>query len=361
MTTTTISDGSEPLDRRPAGAPIYSAPGDGLSGSSPSDARAWLAAIVENSDDAILSKNLDGVITSWNAGATRLFGYLPQEAVGRHITIIIPEDRRSEEDTIIGRIRRGERIHHFETVRKRKDGSLVDVSLTISPVRNDAGKILGASKIARDISQARRDAERLSLVLREMNHRVKNLFALMTSLIALSSHRAASVGEFVEDLMGRVASLSRAHSLTLPDLAAEAPNSGGSTIRSLVEAVLTPFRIDAGSRVSVNGDDLPIGARALPSLALLVHEFATNAAKYGALATAAGHVIVDVRVADDLVTVTWRETGAPDTPATKPLAEGFGARLERATARALSGTVEREWRDDGLVIRLVFPVDHLNA
>jgi PAS domain S-box-containing protein len=115
-----------------------------------------LAAIVDSSDDAIISKSLDGIITSWNAGAERLFGHTPQEAIGQHISLIIPADRRNEETIILERLRRGERIDHFDTVRVCKDGSTLDISLTISPVRDAAGKIVGASKIARDFTQRKR-------------------------------------------------------------------------------------------------------------------------------------------------------------------------------------------------------------
>ncbi len=115
--------------------------------------RGLLAAIVDSSDDAIVSKTLDGVITSWNRGAESLFGYTAAEAVGRHIFLIIPEDRRAEEDDVLARIRRGERIDHFETVRQGKDGRRIPVSLTVSPVRNVDGHIIGASKVARDITE----------------------------------------------------------------------------------------------------------------------------------------------------------------------------------------------------------------
>jgi len=120
-----------------------------------------LAAIVDSSDDAIVSKNLDGVITSWNKGAERIFGYSAEEAVGRHITLIIPEERRGEEADILARLKRGERVDHFQTVRVRKDGGMLDVSLTISPMRDSSGRIVGASKVARDITAQRRAEEAL--------------------------------------------------------------------------------------------------------------------------------------------------------------------------------------------------------
>src|SRR5215813_9263418 len=112
-----------------------------------------LAAIVESSDDAIVSKTLAGIITSWNAGAERMFGWPAHMAIGKHITLIVPEDRHAEEDEVLARLRRGERTEHFETVRVARNGRLIDVSLTVSPVRDRAGRIVGASKIARDVSE----------------------------------------------------------------------------------------------------------------------------------------------------------------------------------------------------------------
>src|SRR5580704_17668421 len=119
-----------------------------------------LAAIVDSSDDAIISKKLDGTITSWNKSAERLFAYKAEEAIGQHITLIVPWERRSEEEDILRRLAGGERVDHFETARKRKDGAAVDVSLTISPIRDAAGRVIGASKVARDISE-RKQAEEL--------------------------------------------------------------------------------------------------------------------------------------------------------------------------------------------------------
>jgi PAS domain S-box-containing protein len=124
-------------------------------------ANSLLAAIVGSSDDAIISKRLDGTISSWNKAAERMFGYAAEEAVGQNITLIIPPDRRDEETRILQRLRRGERIDHFETLRMRKDGVLLDISLTISPVKDGSGKIIGASKVARDVTERKRADERL--------------------------------------------------------------------------------------------------------------------------------------------------------------------------------------------------------
>ena len=128
------------------------------------EAQARLAAIVESSDDAIISKTLDGVIRSWNAGAERMFGYTAAEAVGRPITLIIPPERLDEERDIIDRLGRGERVDHFETVRVAKDGRRLDISLTVSPIRDAEGHVVGASKVARDVTERKRaEAERARL------------------------------------------------------------------------------------------------------------------------------------------------------------------------------------------------------
>jgi PAS domain S-box-containing protein len=152
-----------------------------VSAEDPHLALARLAAIVESTDDAIVSKTLDGIITSWNPAAERIFGYTPSEAIGRHITLIIPSDKHGEEEEVLARLRRGERVDHFDTVRRHRDGHLVDVSLTISPVRAPDGTIVGASKIARDVTDRKRAEEERTFLLREAQsaNRAKDDFLAM--------------------------------------------------------------------------------------------------------------------------------------------------------------------------------------
>ena len=124
--------------------------------STPLDPQAHLAAIIKSSDDAIVSKDLNGIIQSWNPAAERMFGYTAEEAIGHSIYLIIPDDRHDEEAHVIASVSRGEVVDHYETQRRRKDGSLIDISLTVSPVRDSRGVIVGASKVARDITERKR-------------------------------------------------------------------------------------------------------------------------------------------------------------------------------------------------------------
>lgn len=131
----------------------------------PYDSDAFLAAIVNSSADAILTKDLKGVITSWNASAGRIFGYTAEEAIGQPVTLLFPRDRYDEEPTILARIQRGEEVGHYETVRRRKDGTLINISLTVSPIRNATGVVIGASKIAREITKQKQEQERFRVTL----------------------------------------------------------------------------------------------------------------------------------------------------------------------------------------------------
>ncbi len=170
-----------------------------------------IASIVESSDDAIISKDLSGTILSWNDGAGRLFGYTAEEMIGKPVTILIPPQRLEEEPGIISRIARGEQVHHYETIRRRKDGSLVNISLTVSPVKDANGKIIGASKIARDITNRKRAEEQKNLLLLEMKHRIKNTLATVQAL-ATQTMRSASAEERAT-FLARLQSLANAHDL----------------------------------------------------------------------------------------------------------------------------------------------------
>lgn len=314
------------------------------------DPRDWLAAIIEGSDDAIISKNLNGIIQTWNPGATRLFGYEAQEVIGKSITMLIPDDHLDEEPAILAEIQRGMRVDHFETVRRRKDGSLADISLTISPIRSADGVIVGASKIARDITEKRLAQERQQLLMGEMRHRVKNLFALATAIVSISGRSSANMEELLATIQARLSSLARAHELTMSDLASNPGNAPTISLHALIRAILEPY--GAQERIVIAGADPVIGGKAMTHIALLLHELATNAAKYGSL-SADGHLELKARQANGRLRLVWQETGGPE-PSPR-LASGFGSRLEKGLANALNATIERDWKPTGLVASIEIP------
>jgi PAS domain S-box-containing protein len=325
------------------------------------EAASRLVSIVESSDDAILSKDLNGVINSWNEGARRLYGYFAEEIIGQHVTVLIPEDRRDEEPAIMERIARGERVQHYETVRRRKDGSLVEISLSVSPIRDAAGRLVGASKIARDISQRRRAEEHERLLLREMNHRIKNLFAVASGVVTLSTGSASSAPELAEMIRDRLGALARAHALTLPEITGTGARiERSTTLSALVRAVLSPYVSDwkDGSGMTASGPEVPIGAKTASNFALLLYEFATNAAKYGALSSTAGRVSVEWAVESGELRLVWRERGGPTLPHA-PDFKGFGSRFSESIVADFRGRILRDWAREGLTIRLSMPVETL--
>jgi PAS domain S-box-containing protein len=304
-----------------------------------------LASIVESSDDAIVSKNLDGIITSWNTGAQRVFGYTAEEAIGQPITIVIPQDRQGEEREILTRIRRGERIDHFETIRQRKHGSLIVVSLTVSPVKNAAGKIVGASKIARDITEQKRNQERIATLAREAEHRSKNLLATVQATVNLS--QADTSDGLKSAIEGRIQALANVHSLFAQS------RWIGAELSTLAMQELSPYRRNNEARVRIDGPQVLLEPNTAQMVAVILHELATNAVKYGALAAAEGHIEVTwSHPGDGWLTLRWIETGG--LPAKPPTREGFGHRVMERMIGQLKGKSSFDWRPEGLACEIAF-------
>jgi PAS domain S-box-containing protein len=306
----------------------------------------WLASIVQSSDDAIVSKNLDGIITSWNKGAERVFGYTAEEAVGQPITIVIPQDRQDEERTILTRIRRGERTDHFETVRQRKHGSLIWVSLTISPVKNAEGKIVGASKIARDITEQKRTNDQITTLAREAEHRSKNLLATVQATVNLSqSDTSEGLKRAIE---GRIQALANVNSLFVDS------RWIGAELSTIATREFAPYSQKSKTRVRINGPQVLLEPSAAQTIAVILHELATNAAKYGALSATNGQVDLQwSHEAGGRLHLRWTETGGPavETPTRK----GFGRRVIEQMITQLKGKTCFDWRADGLVCEITLP------
>jgi two-component system CheB/CheR fusion protein len=303
-----------------------------------------LAAIVESCDDAIVSKNLEGIIDSWNRSAERLFGYAAEEALGRPIIIIIPPDRFGEETEILERIRRGESTTRLETTRRRKDGSLIDVSITVSPVKNTKGKIIGASKVARDITERKRADEQQRLLLAELDHRIRNCFTMVQVLATQTLHGASD--EERQTFVGRVQALAKAQALMTGKSWHHAP------LHDIVARAMEAFGNGDAARVEIQGPPhVSLDAASASRLAMALHELATNAVKHGALSNERGRVRITWQVPNrelaSRVRLQWQESGGPEVA--EPTREGFGSRLLK---QLLGSDGQLEYRPEGLVCTL---------
>ena len=309
-----------------------------------------LAAIVVSSDDAIISKTLDGIITSWNGGATRIFGYEPDEMIGQSIHRLIPPELHAEEGEILARLQRGERIDHYETVRVAKNGHRIDVSLTVSPLRDRSGRVVGASKVGRDITERKR-AEKLQRILTdELSHRVKNTLATVQAIASQSLARAKSPSDFVSSFGGRLQALANAHTLLTRS------QMQGAEIMALVNEQVVVGAV-GGDRISCSGPQLVLEPQVALHLALVLHELATNARKYGSLSVPAGRLSVtwEVRTNGECsLHLIWKESDGPKVSA--PRGHGFGRVLIEQTVRSHGGEVSVHYHRDGLTCEIDLPL-----
>jgi len=273
-----------------------------------------LISIVQSSDDAIISKDLNGAILSWNNGAEQLFGYFAEEAIGKPISMLIPLDRQDEEARILGCLGRGEHVDHYETVRQRKDGRLVEISLTVSPIKDAEGRVIGASTIAKDITKRKRAEETQALLLDEIKHRVKNTLGTIQA-IATQTFRNASREER-DSFSARLRALANAHDLLTNQ------NGDRAALSDMVRSALAPFRENSRERIQAAGPEAWLGAQKSVLIAMTLHELATNAVKYGALSNIAGRVDVTWEVVSvprpSTLRLHWRESGGPLVATTSP-------------------------------------------
>ena len=275
-----------------------------------------LGPILQSTDDAVIGLDLNERITAWNGSAEKVLGYSAAEAIGRPVTILIPPERHEAEREYLQRVRAGEHVDHYETVRRRKDGTLVDVELTVSPVLDAAGRQVGASKIARDISERKRAQERQELLAREIQHRTKNLFAVVQAVVGRSFAGKQTVEEAEATVVSRLASLAQTH-VMLMDKQWE-----GLDLAEVISTEMSPY----AGRVKIEGPQLTLNPKAAQNFSLAVHELATNAAKYGALSNAMGWVHIRWSIQHNGVgacSFHWQEHGGP--PVTAPKHRGFGS------------------------------------
>lgn len=442
---------------------------------------ARLAAIVTSSPDAIISVGTDARIASWNPAAEQLLGYGETEALGASIDLLAPESAPDVPQQAVAAALAGGRVR-IDTTLRRKDGTLVEISLTASRIQSGDGRTMGAVGILRDITERRRqevslreseaqvraladavpqlvwastpdghtdyynrrwydyvgaehgeflerdwpmllhpddrsrvqerweDALRTGeayddeyrvrrhdgvyrwfldralpvrgqdgrilrwfgtctdvdeqkqtedarqLLIRELNHRVKNLFAVASGIVSVSARRAGSVRDMAEMIRGRLGALARAHD------AIHAANGGSresTTLQDVIRTILAPHSGDAGGPIAVEGPSVAIGPNAAAGLALVLHELATNAVKYGALSAHRGQVRLAWSLDETQLLLEWQESGGPAVDA-PPASEGFGTQIARMTvAGQLGGQIDTRWESAGVRVRLALPIERL--
>lgn len=317
---------------------------------SPDLDKASLGAVLKTALDAVVVMRMDGTIAGWNDVAERSFGWSFAEAQGRRMSeIIIPDRHRSShEQGLAHYLATGEGPvldQHIEIEALHRAGHEIPVELSITRTEQFGEPVfLG---FLRDISERREAARRQELLIGELNHRVRNMLGVISSIAHQSARDAADLPSFTRNFTGRIDALGRAHDILTAAVWEPAP------LASLVQSLTGPYRHE--NRISVTGDATALEPRQLLAMSMILHELLINAVKYGALATPQGHVAIEWASEDGRVTFGWTESGLDDIAA--PERSGFGSKLiELSVRHDLGGAMERNWNADGVAYRLDFPL-----
>lgn len=316
-------------------------------------ARARLSAIVDSSREIIIGHDLDGIISSWNASAEVILGYREASVRGKSIALLMPGHGDQAPDVLLQACAQNRAASELEMQWLHRDGQLVPVAVTCSPVLNADGKAVAGSLIARDIGERQRAAEHQQLLLGELNHRVKNTLASVQAIALKTLSGATDMAHFRDTFLARLHALSNTHNLLAVDAWI------GVDLRALVLGELAPYQREDTSSVDVAGDDLQLLPKAALALGMALHELAINAAKYGALSVPQGAVAVRwaTHTADgqQKLMLTWTERGGPQVVV--PTRRGFGSCLiSEGLAFELDGTVTLAFEPDGVTCRIDVPL-----
>lgn len=314
-----------------------------------------LAAIVQSSEDAIYSIDINGIITSWNRAAELLLGYMANEIVGKSFVILLQTSLLNEEFKILEHIRDGEHVAQSEVVLRNKAGEEMWVSLSASPLKNAEGDIVGASKIARDITSRRLADEHRKILVDELNHRAKNLLAIVQAIAAHTIKGALSLEDAQHAFEARLGALARGHDLLTSG------NWAGTNLASVAKAAVEAHG-GGESRFYIKGPIVFLTPATALTFTMAFHELCTNAIKYGALSVATGIVSIvwqmKQKANQSILHLEWTETGGPVV--ILPSHKGFGSRLvEKALALELSGEVRIRYEPEGVVCTIDAPLPQL--
>jgi two-component system, chemotaxis family, CheB/CheR fusion protein len=306
-------------------------------------ARARLAAIVDSSQDAIISKDLAGIVTSWNEGAEKLYGYTAAEAIGKPLPLLLRESLPDRWPILIARMKQGEAIAQFDSAWTAKDGRQVEVSMTLSPVRASDGAIVGASVMARNISERKAAERRAALLLAELDHRVKNILAIVSAVVSQTLKANLPPVVFAAEVEGRLKAIAKAHSLLTTS------GHGEVSLRDILTTELAPYNRGDGN-LTTAGPDIWLTPKAGLTLAMAIHELASNAAKHGALSIPSGRLKVEWGTTGSAqsvaLTLAWLETCGPAVA--EPVNRGFGTVLiERTLSHEMDAEVNRSFPAEG--------------
>ncbi|WP_430426229.1 PAS domain-containing protein [Phenylobacterium sp.] len=324
---------------------------------------ALAASLFDASEDCVKIVSLEGDLLAMNANGVCLMEIEDFEALrGRPWASLWPDREREVIQTAIAQANGG-RNSKFVADCPTGSGTLKSWEVVVWPVLDEGGRPREIISISRDVTESRRLDEERSLFTRELAHRIKNMFAVVDGVISLSARGAAEARPTIEALRARLHGLGRAIAYVSPPELLGREAQSDHTLLGLLRVLLEPYGGGAGpdQRVFISGDDAPIGKGATTSVALVVHELATNAMKYGALSTSAGRVDVEVVVGPPMVQMIWRERGSPRGPGAPPVElKGFGSVLvENAVTRQLAGRYTRDWRAEGIVVDMTFPADRI--
>ncbi len=316
----------------------------------PDHLHAGLRSVLDTALDAVVVMGIDGLVLGWNENAAATFGWTAEEAVGRRLSdLIIPREHRdAHERGLAHYLATGEGPvlnRHIEINGCHREGREIPVELSITESNQFGGRLFIG--FLRDISDRRAAAERQQRLLRELNHRVKNMLSVVMAVAYQTARSAPDMKSFERSFAGRLETLARGHDLLIA-------SQWGKTDLEELAAGMLGADAEAG-RVSFGGDRVLLSANRVLGMALVLHELYTNAVKYGALAVEGARVELDWRADGDEVVLNWRETGVH--PKEKAGKAGFGREMIAMTAKAdLGGAAEFQWEDEGLVVTIRFPM-----